>query len=173
MTTYQKLLKLYRETLEEMRAIGIKPPRIKSIDVNTRAKHRFGQCEIKTVGKQKTYEITISKNLIENAPDWGIKTVIAHELIHTLPQCASHGKKFQDFARKINKAYPKYHVATTNKPEELGLKTEEEVEEKDFKYKFVCQKCGMEITRMRKSVFTEHPERYRCTKCGGKFKQVY
>lgn len=40
-----------------------------------------------------------------------------------------------------------------------------------MKYLVVCQSCGRQLPRMKRSPLVEHPERYRCS-CGGALRVV-
>ena len=50
--------------------------------------------------------------------------------------------------------------------EKLGLE-----DQRPVKYLVVCQSCGRQLPRMKRSPLVEHPERYRCS-CGGALRVV-
>lgn len=148
---------LLRTVISEAKAVGV--PVSDNIDnrvrVNDRAITRFGKCTY-TGGR---YIIELSEILLD-ASEMSCRQTIAHELIHTCPDCMNHGLKFRKYADIMNRKYG-YNISRTNSEEELGI-------ERDISYQYiiVCQKCGMKIGRTKRTSLVEHPERYKC-KCGG------
>ena len=61
----------------------------------------------------------------------------------------------------MNCAYG-YAIARTDSPERLGVENKRVV-----RYLVRCGGCGAEIPRARRSRLVEHPEEFRCAKCGG------
>ena len=59
-----------------------------------------------------------------------------------------------------------YGVERTDSFEKLGLE-----DQRPVKYLVVCQSCGRQLPRMKRSPLVEHPERYRCS-CGGALRVV-
>ena len=132
---------------------------IRSIQINRRAKSRFGKCtEIKGV-----YEIEISSELL-HLEDHKIETVILHELIHTCRGCMNHGSRWKQYAARINTVYG-YEITVRTSFAKLGLDTPESREQ--VKYMVMCSKCGAQYPRRRKCSLVENVDRYRCGKCGG------
>ncbi len=126
------------------------------VQINTRAKTRFGRCSF----KGQEYQIELSSRLLD-APERSCRQTIAHELIHTCPDCMNHGNRFRYYAEKMNQKYG-YHISRANSPEEMGV----EDNRKDARYIVECRQCGKQILRTRRSALTDHPSRYQCT-CGG------
>lgn len=127
------------------------------IEVNTRAKTRFGRC----IKRDGGFVIELSSVLLD-APEFSCRQTIAHELIHTCHGCMDHGDRFKYYAAKMNKAYG-YNIRRTNSPEEMGVKDRSS---EQAKFMIICRSCGKEFPRTRRSALTDHPSRYRC-KCGG------
>lgn len=125
------------------------------VAVNDRARTRFGCC--KTVGGRHTVEL--SRALLE-ADERCIRQVLAHEILHTCPGCANHGRRWQHWAALMNRAFG-YDICRTHAPEALGLS-----DPRPVRYLVVCRQCGNTLARMKRSALVEHPERYRC-RCGG------
>ena len=161
----KRLVLLLDETSRELRQLDIPiVSNISKISANTRAKSRFGCCKkIAGVTKVKQYEIEISYELIESC-DKNLKSVIAHELIHTCPGCLNHGKLWKEYIAKVNKKY-EYDISTTSKYSDYLLDMPEKKE--SYKYRVVCNDCGNEVFRKRKSKVIKAPGFYRCIKCGG------
>ena len=157
--------KLFLEVKNE--AMKLKIPFSPNIDphiqVNTRAKRRFGMCTKTKDG----FSIELSAVLLD-VPEISCRQVLAHELIHTCRGCYNHGKLFHKYAEKMNAAYG-YEIKSTNTPEELGIK--DTSAEKPPKYIIVCTKCGYQYLRSRTCPLVENPSRYLC-RCGGKLKRT-
>lgn len=151
---------LLQTVIREAKAVGI--PVSDKIDsrirINSRAVTRFGRCSY-TGGR---YTIELAEVLL-NAPELSCKQTIAHELIHTCPDCMNHGVKFRKYADMMNKTYG-YHISRTNSEEEMGVESRA-----NYQYRIVCESCGNEFMRTRRTSVIEHPERYHC-QCGGKLK---
>ena len=133
------------------------------VEVNTRAKKRFGSCKY----LDGIYTIELSEVLLY-ASEHHCRQTIAHELIHTCKGCDNHGKLFLYYADILNKRYG-YDIKRTHTPEEMGL-TPEQTERK-VNYILQCQKCGAQIKRTRYSNVVAHPSRYLCS-CGGRLKRI-
>lgn len=132
--------------------------------VNTRAKHRFGQC----ICRNGHYTIELSAQLL-TVPEAACCQTIAHELIHTCQGCDNHGALFRQYAAVMNRQYG-YHISRVNSREEMGIPTEDNHTTAP-KYLLRCQHCGKEFPRHRLSAVVTHPSRYRCS-CGGQLKRI-
>ena len=153
------------QCLQELKAIGITCGHVEALSVNYRAKKRWGVCK-RTPGG---FAIEIAAVLLEdNVPLASLKNTLIHELLHTCPGCDNHGAKWKALAQRVNQAYG-YGIRRLASPEEKGVAAPEAAQ---VKYRFVCQGCGQTVARMRSSRFTENYTRYRCGKCGGKFKKL-
>lgn len=133
-----------------------------NITINTRAKGRFGQCKKRNGG----YLIEISEHLTQ-AENKYIKQTIAHEVLHTCPNCMNHGLTWKAYAMKMNMYYG-YEISRTNSCENMGI-VSPRIE--NAKYIIVCKNCGKKLYRQRESKTIKNIERYHC-KCGGKL-EVY
>ena len=172
----QKLLQLYNECIKELQTIGIDmlSPDMGSIDIkiSNRSKKRYGCCKQEEPDKSKQifrkHHIEISRWVLDLNEDI-IKNTIIHELIHCIPYCNNHGKVFKSYAKLINEKLG-YNISRLgNKEVDYKISNIEYKEEKpNFKYKIICQGCGQEVLRQR--VNKNFTRKYRCGKCGGKFK---
>lgn len=151
---------IYKEVLTDFDHLKIPYTREVPVVINSRAKRRQGCCKKKD-GK---FIIEISEFVLYYPVD-EIKNVVAHEIIHTCYGCFNHQKRFKAYGEKL-KALG-YNVTTTYKGEE---KTPAELE---ARYVVVCQNCGAVIYRMRRSPLVTHPQKYRCSRCKGKFKVYF
>lgn len=129
------------------------------VTMNIRAVSRFGCC----MKRGDSFTIEVAAKLL-SAPELSCRQTLAHEVLHTCYGCKNHGARWKAYAALMNQAYG-YQISRTGTHEALGIRNEAPV-----RYLLTCQRCGMEIRRMRKSRLTEHPERYRC-RCGGTLKR--
>lgn len=163
------LMKLVKECEEELKPLGIKLGTVTEWSINTRAKRRWGQCKRISEG---VFTINISERLLhENIDDVKTKETIIHELLHTVPDSYGHKGQWKILAQKVSKELPHYTIKRTTSSKEKGI--EEEPEKRAANYKLVCKKCGAVLTRTRKSRVVKYPDKYRCKKCGGRFKREY
>lgn len=167
------LMELFHECIDELDSIGIKYGRIVRVEVNTRAKKRYGQCRMVIRSRdwdECRYSINISSCLLEDdLPDDGVKNTIIHEILHSCEGCMNHGERWKQKADYINIKLG-YNIKRTSSCEEKGLSREIQVPNYKFMYK--CKNCGKTVGRMRKSKFTESYNRYRCGACGGEFEKI-
>ncbi len=184
----EKLNKLYSECLEELKSIGIdveKEARELDIKISKRNNKRYGVCKGESPDKSTMYiektgrhriikyaiynihHIEISPWVMELKEDI-IKNTIIHEIIHSFPYCNNHGKEFKEYSKYINQKLG-YNISTVgNKKEDYEKSSLEYNEEKKYNYKIQCEGCGEIIYRQRYNRgFTK---KYRCGKCGSKFK---
>lgn len=151
---------LLKEVIAQALALGL--PVSESVDphveINNRAVARFGCC--KWVRGRQIIEVA---GRVARGPEKSCREILAHEVLHTCRGCRNHGKRWKEYARRMNEAYG-YHISRTSTNGELGVE-----EERPFKYLLRCERCGAEFRRMRASNLTKHPQRYRC-RCGGRLK---
>lgn len=104
---------LMKEIHEEVRALGIpvsgniEP----EVQINTRAKKRYGRC-MRLHGEKYEYRIEVSAYL-EDKDENCVRSVLAHELLHTCPRCMNHKLLWKTYAGKMNNAYSYCITATT------------------------------------------------------------
>ena len=154
------------ECMKELDALNIRYSPNISFVINTRATTRLGLC--KKLGN--SYVIEISSLLLDERVDAvrGLKTTIMHELLHTCRGCMKHTGRWAELAAKVNAAYG-YHVTRAASPDEGIIPGELR---KPPRYFIRCVKCGMQIPRQKRSPLVNHPENYRCAKCGGALQRV-
>ena len=110
------------------------------------------------------YELIVS-NIFESIPDENVarlrfQSSMIHELIHTIPGCWDHRRKFQTICRMINYKYPEYNLQTSTDTESLGLV----IEEKTPRYIVVCKHCKHEYKYYKKPRY--NLDNYVCGHCG-------
>ena len=167
MNKQEELEKLYKECIEELKSINIDPRKNRTIEtkINTRSKKRYGCC--KKLSKDR-FQIEISEWVIDLNEDI-IKNTIMHELIHCMPRCNNHGEYFKNYATVINEKLG-YNISRTGNKEQDFKESNLEYIEKpiNFNYKIVCEDCNYSFFRQR--VRRYFIRKYRCGKCGGRFK---
>ena len=151
--------------MAELDAIGINYGNILEVKVNMRAKTRLGRCR-KT---SKGYLIEINSNLLdESIKELYLKNTIIHELLHTCEGCMNHGTNWKRLADKVNRVYG-YNISRVGSlPKEKDVK---EIIKPNYIIK--CSKCGKTYSRIKKSKLVQHPEHYRCGRCGGKLNLIF
>jgi len=186
----QKLKRIYLECVQELKIIGIdilNSEQIGTIDISLskRNNKRYGCCkqeepDVKTkyvekVGRKRIIKYAkFNKHHIEISP-WImdldeniIKNTILHELIHCLPNCNNHGDMFKKYANYINDKLG-YNISRVGNKKEDYIKSNLEYKEKEsYNYHIKCINCGQEF--FRKRLNRNFTRKYRCAKCGGKFK---
>lgn len=148
--------------LQKLDNIGVEYGEIKSFDVNSRAKGRFGQAQ----RRGGSYKINIMEELCDPRYLHGLESTIAHEVIHTCKGCMNHGEEWKRIAKKASDAYG-WKITRTNSREEKGLPAVNNLEA--YKYKVVCKGCGQTIYRKRRSDLIRNVNAYKCGTCHGKF----
>lgn len=158
MADQHRLNLLLARVIRQAKAIGVPiSPRISpQVAINPRAKTRLGCCRNGPAGH--TIEVSA---LLCAAREADLLQVLAHEVLHTCPGCANHGRRWQGWAARMAAAYG-YQIRRTCSYQSLGLP-----DPRPVRYLVVCCACGLQLPRMRRSPLVNHPERYRC-RCGGR-----
>lgn len=153
---------LLKQVLREAATLGIPVSKEISphVEINDRAVNRFGCCKYR---EGENY-IEVARRVAEG-PEESCRSVLAHEILHTCWGCRNHGKRWNEYARRMREAYG-YVICCTTTNEALGVE-----EERLCQYLLQCESCGETFRRFRASPLTRHPERYRC-RCGGRIRCV-
>lgn len=159
---------LVEKVKAELKASGIPvSDNIKEVVINNRTKRRLGACRVeRRFPNEMRYTIELSKNVLD-CGERELCGIIAHELIHTCPQCFNHGKKWKEYGEKA--AALGYTVKRTAEYKDLGIGEPEGLEK--VKYAVRCCECGRIYERKRMCPLIRNPKRYRCGKCGGQLKR--
>lgn len=158
--------------IDELKSIGIEPGRILTLEINTRARKRWGACspEYDEKGNIIGYNISINKLLLdEKIPEKALKNTIIHELLHSCKGCLTHKNQWKNLAEKVRMELG-YDIRRVGSSDHKGIAIE--IPSKPPKYIIRCQSCGETYSRKRKSKVVDHPELYRCGKCKGKLERV-
>ena len=153
-----------RDCLRMLEQCAIPVGKIREIKADTRARRRWGVCRKEADG---SFRIGISVRLLEeDVPLRSLQQTILHELLHTAPGCMDHTGTWKRYAGLLNRTYG-FSIRRASAAEDLGAPEDPRV-----RYRFRCEGCGAEQLRYRACNFTRHPERYRCSRCGGMFTQL-
>ena len=151
------------ECIADLIRAGIPIRPVRNWLVGTTGKNMWGQCKAVENGM---FDIRISAVLLQDdVDDQAVKNTIAHELLHTVEGCMNHGQNFHRLARLVNARCPGYNIKSRTAAEDKGIQMQ-------YKYILRCTGCGAALGRHRRSHFVDHPEHYRCSKCGGKFERI-
>lgn len=172
-----ELKRLFQSVQSELRAIGVPIRQVRNVSINRRLKTSLGRCgldlPIHTGLDTVTFHIELSAGLLEKKHLGMLKDVIAHELIHTAPGCMNHSSEFQYWAEHVNENLDGYNVHTKMEFADYGLESCAKLYKEEATYLVRCPNCHAEIYRKRHCSVVDHPERYRCARCGSKLERVY
>lgn len=155
---------LLQEIITEAKNINIPIGNIDPIvRINARAKTRLGQCS----RRADKYFIQISSFIIKEDQK-ALRETLAHEILHTAPDCMNHGNIWKRYANMMNRKYG-YEISRTKNIASLeNMGIVKPVTNHLTDYTIKCQGCGQVIHRHRKSKLITHTHLYRCGKCKGK-----
>lgn len=104
--------------LSQVKAVGIEYGQITDFSTNERTRGWWGRCH-KESGS--TFKIEICARLLcSDIPVHSLRTVLVHEILHTVPGCFNHGKKWHDLGQRMDTAYH-YNITRTASAEKLGI----------------------------------------------------
>lgn len=147
---------LLQEIKQEAKNINIPVGNIDPcVKINNRTTKRLGMCS----KRGNYYYIQISSYILENLE--AVKEVLAHEILHTAPDCFNHGNLWKRYGNMMSRRYG-YNIARTI---DIACYS---ITQPISQYTIKCQRCGQEIHRQKKSNLVTNTNLYRCGKCKGK-----
>lgn len=150
-------------------ALGIPYAKNHRIITDSRLKRCWGSCR---KIKDGSFLIKVSPVLLDaHIPSDSLKDTLYHELLHTVPHAMSHGKTWLQLAQKVNGATG-LNIKPSTPASEKGVVVNY-ADDPSVKFLCICEGCGAEVIRYRNCAFARHPEKYRCGRCGSKFKVVF
>lgn len=156
--------------IENLNNIGIYPNKVTKFEINTRAKHRWGQTRYdRTWGE---YYININSILLdEKVDEKSLLNTLYHELLHCVDGCFNHGEKWQRLADLVNDCYNMDISRCTDAKTKLGEMADDYDTRKTFSCE--CLECGMIHTKKgyRQPKWYAHPQYFSC-KCGGALARI-
>lgn len=157
---------ILEECCRTLDCLNIQYAKNHDIVIDPRLKRCWGSCR---KNKDGSFLIKISPVLLdERIPLDSLKDTVYHELLHTVPHAMSHGKAWLHLAQKVSHATG-LNIKRSTPASEKGV-IQDYANDPSVKFLCTCQGCGAEVVRYRKCEFARRPEKYRCGRCGGKFK---
>lgn len=155
------LMKMLMKAMKECDSAAIPYGEIADIKINNRAKTRWGQC--KKLPNDE-YEIQVSSRLLEDeVSDMALMNTLLHELCHTCYGCMNHGKKWKEYAARLNKKG--YSIQRCTSAEEKNITLDESC----YRYSVKCENCGSEWKYMKRGAVIKalmrDPQSCKCS-CG-------
>lgn len=169
MTLREKLDVAVEDTIDVLNNLGIKYGPIASVEINYRAKKRWGQCSYSR--KTGKYTIQVSSRLLADDIEWeSLLNTLIHEFLHAYTGRMSHTGEWKRLAELVNRKYPIYHISRCSSFEEMGIEPETMIS--SYKYSATCVSCGRTSYYARKgrviSILLRQPKgACRCGACGG------
>lgn len=100
--------------------------------------------------------------------------VLIHEFAHAVTPFQNHSAVWRSRAEKIGSQFGESDFRAYCKTDErVRFYENSGVGERTYRYVVRCEKCGRVAGRERLCNLILHPEKYRCARCGGKFKRVF
>lgn len=162
---FDRAVEIINECIDGVEIYPVNRP----ITINTRAKTRWGRCSRNGYTDVCTIEIS-SRILSDDVPDNATMGTIIHEILHACKGCHGHQGQWKRYANAVNSKYPQFNIQRTSGAETFGLAKEQDAFRK--KYAIRCEGCGNTHYSSKMSKTIQHPERYRCRKCGGSLKRI-
>ena len=148
------------------------------VEFNSRKNSRVhGACTyIGTCNGIPRYKITINRAYLQNSDPQSVHDTIAHEVLHSIPGCMNHGKKWNYYARQFMTALPQFNISRCTNNEGFNNYLKKAMETQ-AKYTIICKKCGARFYKTRKSQWMEYiMEGGKCYAhhrgCGGDFEVI-
>lgn len=157
----RNLQSYYQECREMLDIINVPYGRIKEVVVNGRANSRWGCCKRSGQG----YVIEINPVLLsEKVEETALYNMLMHEILHTVDFNDGHGRVWKSWARKVNREYGLDIKRCDGDKDSTAKKMLEN--RRIIKYVIGCPCCGKRYEYQKRSQAVQHPEHYRCGKCG-------
>ena len=104
MKDYKAMCKKYYDELVE---IGLKPTMFSKITVEELKPGVHALCRYDFSGKSDTFTLRIAKNMVcDKTPEIFLRSLIVHELIHTMPGAEEHGDAWNQYADYVSMFFP-------------------------------------------------------------------
>lgn len=155
------------ECRRELKRIGIDCGKVEKYKVKE-SMREWGMCMYMGDGR---YYILINSLLTDKKHEEALKTIMLHELIHTLPDCIHHTKKWCYYANIATERLG-YEIQKTYGANELDISGEEYADHNGFKYLLQCQSCHNILGYKRKIRPVRIPIAYKCSICGGELVRI-
>lgn len=170
MRTTTEIEAIFNQCQKDLEEMGIGHESIVEFEIENLKNTRFGYA--RWIPEKEGWHISVSKVFLDDRTDLsGLRGTIYHELLHTLPDCDNHGKKWQDLADAVQRKFPACHVGRVADNKEIGIPDSVFLTGKE-KYMILCKDCGHRGFRTRWTSLLEHIEEYECGGCKGKLQVI-
>lgn len=154
--------KMLESVLEDTEKLGIETGKITGITIKSGDYSFCARCckrerFYSNTTVQEEFCIEVCESVL-NIPEKSLKTIIAHEVLHTCKGCFGHTKKWNIYAKRMND-FMGYKIQRTTGNLDMSGYTP------TFSYMLECNTCGNTIGRRKRSSIIDHPERYKCPRC--------
>lgn len=169
---------LLQEEIERAISLGFNLGTIDPIIKIDRSHSHYGCCKHLKNSKYK-YGIYITKYFL-HAPIEEIRTVIMHEVLHTIIESRGHDSIWKAATKKVRENYNyvagDYHLCDTpyasNRRNFEHTKIKEKENHEKSKYELKCPKCGHIFYRNRMSKIVKNPGNYWHIECGENYRLI-
>ena len=152
--------RLLNECIEECKSAGVPLCRILPSVKISRSTTKFGSYDT------KTGQVFVSE-IIFKLSEYVIKNVMIHELIHSVPGAANHGKTFKRWADIMNsRGWIIEPHSDLRRLAELSGKRMEDLALPETVF-IACRICGDYVLKKENSATLRFTGRHRCGKCDG------
>ena len=127
-----------------LNSLGYITGKINSIVWNTRAKKRLGECIYKGERNgERIFNLNFNKIYFNIGSPEAVHSTIMHEVIHTIPGCFDHKKKFKEVSDKVKKfGYEVNRTTIDANYNEFLLENKQ-----DIKFEVFCPTCNKVLCR--------------------------
>lgn len=169
MTIREKLELAIQDTKDILNNCGIEYGPIDNVDINFRAKSRWGQCTYHR--NTRSYSIEVSSMLFMDGVEWeSLLDTLVHEFLHAHKDRMCHTGEWKRCAEIVNQNYPVLNIKRCTSAAEKNVP--ENSITTDVKYIIICDRCGGRNQYRRKSkivslIMKQQKGSCQCRRCGG------
>lgn len=159
--TSLELFSVMNEVKSNMLAIGIQCSKHINDIKFTGQRKTWGRCYRITKWGSESYRITISDMLQKKGVDPNaLKSVVAHELLHTCPKCWTHKGEFSRLADILENKYG--YKIKEHKAKNLGIPDKVKYDEP---YVIKCSECGQKYAYNKRKKWFKQIKECGCATC--------
>lgn len=130
--------------------------------ISKRLRKAFGNTGLKIQNGERIYKIQIADYLVRNGSEEFIKNTIAHEYLHTCPDCMNHGEQWKEYAKQVADVFT---ITTYGNYADAGISNEQMREIRKPKYIAFCTECGCEWHYKRFGKVLQNIDECECPYC--------
>lgn len=170
MRTAADVEKIFNQCQKDLENIGVGHGKVAEFALEKLRKDDYGYTV--RISGTDTFHVSISTIFLDERITLdGLRGLMYHELLHTLPGCQNHGKKWTSLAKLVHEKFPACWVEQITPEANLGI-PDEVLYPKKPKYKIQCKCCSNYFYRTRWTAMLENIEEYTCRYCHGEFEII-